>query len=572
MAFDDKGSRRTFLKTTGGAAVAAALAGCGGNSGGGNGGTTSGNGSTTAGGTTTSSGGSSGGKTLTYARGGPSSTLDPQNTTSGEDAKVINQIYDRLIEFKPGTTNLVAGLATDWKMKDTTVTLHLRKNVTFHNGETFTADDVIATYRRFTDSSYQYYAGDKYISAYGPFTFGNWVQSVSKKGDYQVTFELKQKYAPFLRNLAMFASNILSEKAIKQYGQKLSKNPVGTGPFKFDSWDTGNAKIRLTANTDYWGDGPNVDEVVFTAIQSNTSRAQTLASGGADIIDGLGYQSSQVVKSSGKANLLSNPGINVGYMAFNFATFKPFREQKVRQAISYAVDTKAIVDNIFKGIAEQASQAIPSSVMGYNKNLDPYPHDVQKAKKLLSDAGYGDGFTFELATFKNARTYNPSPVQAAQVVKSNLSDVGITVKVNQMPFNSFLNYTESGKHDACFLGWMTDNGDPDNFYYTLMDPGVPFSKVPSGQDWVSWDTKGYNTTNASAWANTDFMHLIRDAQSTYDDSTRASKYKQAAKIAYQQAPWVFMDHAQDLRGVANGVSGFQIAPISGPFLNLVSLD
>ncbi len=543
--------------------------------------------------------------TVTYARGNDSGTLDPQNTTSGEDVKVTNQLYDTLIEFEPNKTTLQEGLATQYSMDGTTVTLTLREGVTFHNGDEFTAEDFVATYRRFTDSDYQFYPGDSYVSAYGPFTLGNWVESVSTggsasatttdggqanetdaetttaqggggQGSYTLTIELDEPYAPFLRNLAMFASSVLSRRAIERHAQdqnfSLSNQPVGTGAFQFESWDTGNQRIRLSRNPDYWGEGPYVNEVVFTAIGSNTTRAQTLISGGADIIDGIGAQASQIVRNADAAELVETQGINVGYLAMNMARREEFRSKKVRQAISYAVNTEAIVNTIFRGIAEQASQPIPQKVLGYNESIDPYPHDPDRAQQLLEEAGYGNGFEFELATFKNPRTYNPSPIQAAQTVKSNLNEVGITVNINQQPFNPFLTYTEQGKHDACFLGWMTDNADPDNFYYALLHPQVSEDKLQQGQDWVSWDTEGFNTLDVAAWANREFMQLTEQAQSTLDRNERAELYKQAGQLAHDEAPWVFIDHAKELRGVANRVQDFQIAPISGPLLNRVKVE
>jgi peptide/nickel transport system substrate-binding protein len=520
-------------------------------------------------------------------------------------------------------------LATEYSLEGTTATLQLREGVQFHNGEEFTADDFAATVERFTNPDSDLYPGDDYISAYGPFTLGNWVESVSPgaaggdatetdagtetamgdggtttegaladqettteggqettpegtetqtggDGDqYSLTIELGQQYAPFLRNLAMFASSVLSRQAIEELGTDLSQNPVGTGAFEFDNWDQGNERIRLSANDDYWGEVPKVDEAVFTAVGENTSRAQTLVSGGADIIDGLGAQSSQIVANADQAELVETQGINIGYMAFNMARFEPFRDRQVRQAISYAINTQAIVENIFQGIAVQASQPIPEQVLGYNENLDPYPHDPEQAQQLLQDAGYGDGFEFELATFQNPRTYNPSPVQAAQTVKSNLEsleNVDISVNINQQPFNPFLDYTSQGRHDATFLGWMTDNADPDNFYYALLHPGIPVEDVPDGQDWVSFDTEGFNTSNRAAWANTEFMQIVEEGQSTLAESERDELYQQAGQIAHDEAPWVFIDHAKELRGVANRVQGFQIAPISGPLLNLVSLE
>jgi peptide/nickel transport system substrate-binding protein len=549
---DTSVSRRSLLKAAGGAAASASVAGYLE--------------------TDTEEAQQQGGGTLTFARGNDSGTLDPQNTTSGEDVKVTNQIYDRLIEFRPGTSELIAGLATEWNLEGQQTTVTLREGVTFHNGNEFTADDFIATYRRFTDSNYEYYPGDDYVSSYGPFTLGNWVDSIEKNGDYEMTIQLQQRYAPFLRNLAMFASSVLSEQAIQERGTDLSQNPMGTGPFVFENWDQGNQRIRLSANENYWGEGPNVDELVFTAVGQNSTRAQTLISGGADIIDGLGAQSAQIVEGAQQAELLETEGINIGYMAFNMARVEAFRDKRVRQAISYAINTEAIVNTIFRGIAVQASQPIPSNLFGYNEQLDPYPHDPEQAQQLLNEAGYGDGFTFELATFQNPRAYNPSPIQAAQTVKSNLQQVGITVNINQQPFNPFLNYTSTGKHDACFLGWMTDNADPDNFYYALLHPGVSQDQVPQGQDWVGWDTDGLNTLNVAAWANSEFMDVTEQAQRTYNQQERADLYKQAAQIAHEEAPWVFIDHAKELRGVGNNVQNFVVAPIGGPFLKQVSLS
>jgi peptide/nickel transport system substrate-binding protein len=515
------------------------------------------------------------GGTLTYARGSSSGSLDFQNTTSGEVAKVTNQIYDGLVQFEPGETNIVAGLATEYNVDGETITMSLREGVQFHNGEEFTADDYVATYERFTNPDSEYYPGNDYVSAYGSYSLGT-IDSVEKVSDYELEITLAQPYAPMIPNLAMFCSRVHSKAAIEEYGADLNENPVGTGPFAFDNWDQGNERIRLSANDDYWSDVPSVDEVVFTVVGDNNSRAQTLDSGGADIIDGLGAGSSQIVDDSDNAELVSMPGINVGYMAFNMSRFEPFQTKEVRQAINYAIDTQAIVENIFQGIASQASQPIPESVMGYNGDLDPYPHDPEQAVQLLEDAGYGDGFEFELATFQNPRTYNPSPIQAAQTVKSNIEslDVDISVDINQQPFNPFLDYTSQGRHDATFLGWMTDNADPDNFYYALLHPGVSIEDVPEGQDYIDdpANTDGMNTLDAAAWANTEFMQVVEDAQSSYETSDREPKYQQAAEIFHEEVPWVAMDHAKELRGVGNHVEGFNIAPIAGPFLNLVSLN
>jgi len=568
-------SRRRFLTAAGTAAATAALAGC---SGGGGEETTTESGEGTTEGETdqteqteqTEDDGSN--SVLRYGRGSHSPTLDFQNSTSGEVAKVTEQLYDTLINFEPGQSTLTQGLATEYSLEGETASITLREGVMFHNGEEFTAEDFVATYRRFVDSDYEYYAGDDYVSAYGPFTLGSWIDEIQVDGDYSMTIQLTQSYAPFLRNLAMFAASVHSLAAIEEYGTELSSNPVGTGPFQLSNLDDANEIIRLEANSEYWGDGPNVDEVVFVTIGQNSTRAQSLASGELDIIDGLGAQSSVQVENASNANLVRTEGINIGYMAFNMASREEFRDRRVRQAVSHAINTEAIVNEIYSGFATQASQPLPPNVLGHNDDIDPYPYDPEEAQRLLEEAGYGDGFSFELATFQNPRGYNPSPIQTAETVASNLGEIGIEVDINQQSFGPFLEYTAQGRHDACFLGWYTDNADPDNFMYVLLHPQVEEGELTEGQDWVSFDAEGYNTSNRAAWANREYMDLVEQGQSTYDEAERESLYNEANQIAHDEAPWVYLDYADELRGVSSRVSGFQVAAISGPYLNLVSLN
>jgi len=518
--------------------------------------------------------------TLVYARGDHPQNYDPQQTTSGEVAKVTNQIFDQPIGFVPGSGGqLTEGLATDFSLDGTTATLTLREGVQFHNGAEFTGEDLRATIRRFTDSSYEYYLGGN-ASGYGPFTFGNWVDTVNVVGDYEVEIELTQQYAPFLRNLAMFASAVLSQQQIESLGTgadaqaELGLNPQGTGVFAFSELDNSNQRVLLEANPDYFGDGPNVAQVVFKTIGQNSTRVQDVINGNSHITDNLDSQSSQQAQDAGSAELVSKNGINVGYMAFNMARKEAFRDRQVRRAISYAVNTEAIVNQIYQGFATQASQPLPPDVMGHNEDLDPYPTDKAQATTMLTEAGV-TSLEFELATFSNPRGYNPSPIETANQVKSDLeglSGVDITVNINQFStFSSYLEYTSAGKHDACFLGWYTDNADPDNFLYVLLDPKVAMDAVPEGQDWVSFDTEGYSTLNVGGWANTEYMQMVRNAQTTYDEDSRASTYQEANRIAHDEAPWIFVDYAQTLRAVHESVSGYTVSSVGGPFLNTVEL-
>ncbi|MEF8757844.1 MAG: ABC transporter substrate-binding protein, partial [Halobacteriales archaeon] len=444
MAQDQQMERRTFLKAAGGsAAVAMTTAGC-----------------ITGQGTDTQTQGEVSG-TVTYARGNDSGTLDPQATSSGEDAKVTQQVYDQVIHFNPGETTLTEGLAQSFDLDGTTVTLNLREGVEFHSGEEFTSADFKATYRRFLDENYENFVGNDTRSYYGPYLLGI-VEQVNTPDDYTVELELAEKHAPMLRNLAVFAFGMISKAAIEG-DDSLSDTPVGTGPFEFDEWNQSNGTIRLSRNGDYWGTKASVEEVVFSEITSNSSRAQSLQAGEVDVIDGLDAQTSGTVDDAGNAELVTTPGINVGYVAMNMDRRDEFKDKRVRQAFNYAVDTQALVDEVYSGLAVQANQPVPENMTGYSEDVTDYDRDLDEAQSLLEEAGYGDGFEIEIATFRNPRTYNPSPDSAAQLLKSNLEEIGISATVNTMEFNAFLEYTDAGNHDVCFLGWMTDNADPDNF-------------------------------------------------------------------------------------------------------------
>ena len=561
-------SRRQFLKATGTAAATATVA-------------------ATAGCTETDSGGDGGedelSGTLVYARGEHETNYDPQQTTSGEVAKVTNQVFDPLIKFEPGSGgSLSDGLATDYSLDGTTTSITLREDVQFHNGEELTADDVRATIRRFTREGYDYYLGNENRSGYGPFTFGDWVKNggIDASEDKEVTIELTQQYAPFLRNLAMFASVILSKAQIESFDAnpdsqaELGTEPVGTGPFEFEELDNENNRVRLSANEEYWGPGPNVAEVVFREVTENSTRAQGVINGDSHITDNLDSQSFKQIEDSDTATLVSKNGINVGYMAFNMARVEAFRDRQVRRAISTAVDTQAIVDDIYQGFAAVADQPLPPDVMGHNEDVEPYPTDKDQAQSMLEEAGASD-LEFELATFSNPRGYNPSPIETANQVKSDLEEIGLTVNINQFStFSSYLEYTSAGKHDACFLGWYTDNADPDNFMYVLLDPKVSMDAVPDDQDWVSFDTEGYSTLNVSGWANTEYMQKVRDAQSSYDQDTRKQLYEEASQIAHDEAPWIFVDYAQTLRGINEAVvsDSFTVSSVGGPYLETVELE
>jgi peptide/nickel transport system substrate-binding protein len=509
-------------------------------------------------------------QTLVYSRANFINHLDPHGPGLGnDDIKVQTQIYDQLTAFKPGTTEIQAGLATKWEIDGTTVTFKLREGVKFHNGDELTADDFVATYRRYTDKEYEYYFGED-VNSYGLFTF-SMLKGATADGDYSLTIELKQKFAPILRNLAMWSGAVLPKSVIEQ-GENFRSNPVGTGPFSLDQLNENNQRIRLAANTDWWGNGPHVDQLVFNTIDKNSTRVQSLLRGESHIIDGLTPSTAGQAKQGQGVELRTKPGGNIGNLAMNLAVKPELRDPNVRKAFFYAINTQSLVENVYSGYAENASQPLPPTMMGYNEELEPYPHDVEQAQSLMQKSEYPDGFDLELTVFQNARTYHPAPLQTAQVVKSNLNEIGVNVTINQMPFGSWITYVLEGKHEAALAGWVTDNADPDNILYQLLDPGIPMEDLPEDQNWVSRDHPQFQTYNMVSWVDLEFIKLVRDARTTYDEQVRVKKYKQANKIAYDRGPWVNIANVEQLRGVSQQVSNYHVTAVIDPNLQTVKLQ
>ena len=225
----------------------------------------------------------------------------------------------------------------------------------------------------------------------------------------------------------------------------------------------------------------------------------------------------------------------------------------IRQAVNYAIDKQAIVDAFFEGRAQVAANPMPPSISGYNSDIDPYPYDPAKAKELLAEAGY-DGKEIELWAMPVARPYMPDSPKVAEVIKKNLEDVGIPSKIVTFEWATYLDKAKNGEADAFMLGWTGDNGDADNFIYTLLDK----------------DNIGSN--NYAYYSNDEVHDLLIAAQSETDEAKRNDLYKQAQVIIHEEAPWVPLAHSTPLLAAKAGVKGFKPHPTGSDKLANVSIE
>ncbi|MFZ3579318.1 ABC transporter substrate-binding protein [Virgibacillus sp. DJP39] len=493
-------------------------------------------------------------KTLIFARGADSIQLDPSKVTDGESIYVTNQIYDGLVRYKEENTEVRPALATEWKPSEDgmTWTFTLREGVKFHDGTDFTAEDVVFNFERWTTSGEFIYYG--YMFGASEDDLGGIIESVEATGDYEVKFTLSEPNAPFLQTLAMPPFAIASPDAIEKQGENYFKNPVGTGPFVFEEW-VPDDQITLTKNEDYFGEAANVDTVVIRTIPDNGARFLELQSGSIDMMTGLNPQDIQTAEGDESLQIIRRPSMNVSYMAMNTSKEGPMAEKKVRQAINLAIDKEKLL-TLYEGIGKAAKNPIPPSLWGYNDDVEDYGHDIEKAKSLLAEAGYADGFDTTLYTFANPRPYMPQPKLTAQAIQQMLKDVNINVEIIESDWDTHLTATENGKHDMAFLGWTGDNGDPDNFMYVLLDK----------------DNAKVGSAGNIAFYKSDEVHdLLKEAQTEMDQSKRAELYMEAQVLIHEDAPWFPIAHTTPPIAAKKSVVDYIPHPTGSEPFNLLDI-
>jgi peptide/nickel transport system substrate-binding protein len=309
------------------------------------------------------------GGVLIYGRGGDSVSLDPAKETDGESLNVSDSIFDTLVQFKLGTTEVEPGLAQSWKVSTdgTMYTFKLRTGIKFHDGTPFDADAVVFSLLRQHDPKHEAFGYAKIWSYWNDMGMNTLVKSINKIDNTTVQFVLARPEAPFLANMAMAFASIVSPTAVRKYKEDFAKNPVGTGPFKFVSWTKGE-RIVLDANKDYWGVKPKLARVIFRSIPDSSARLNAFLAKEIHMMNQpTPDQVGTIKQRRPDAVVLEAPGMNVAYLAFNVQK-KPFDNPKVRQALNIAVNKDAIIKGIYSGMGMAAINPIPPSLGPLNSS------------------------------------------------------------------------------------------------------------------------------------------------------------------------------------------------------------
>jgi len=485
---------------------------------------------------------------LTFAKAGDAVKLDPADVTDGESITVMDNIFEGLVKYKPGTTEIEPCLATSWDISEDgrVFTFHLRKDVKFHDGTDFNADAVVFSLERQRDPNHPFHK-------YGEWAYWGWVfgavEKTEKVDDYTVKITLKEKFAPFLTTMAMFTAFIVSPTSAEKWGEEWYAHPVGTGPFKFVEWIKDD-HITLEKFDDYWGEKPKIDKLIFKVIPDASVRLLELQQGNVQGMEFPNPDDLEKIKSDPNLKLLSQPGLNIGYLAMNMGEDTPgydphFGDVRVRRAVSYAINKKDIVKHLYKGTAVPAKNPLPPTLWGYNDEIEDYEYNPEKAKELLAEAGYPDGFETNLWAMPVARPYMFDPQKIAEAIQADLEKVGIKAKIVSYDWGTYLQKTEAGEHAMCLLGWTMDYPDPDNILYVLLD-----------KDAATVGSAG----NVAFYRNDKVHELNMKAKKTYDRKEREKYYKEIQEIIHEDAPWVCLAHANQMVVFRNNVKGFKLYP------------
>ena len=466
-------------------------------------------------------------------------TLDPAYKWTGWYMRKAG-IYETLFKYN-AEMELTPELATGYtQVSDTVWDIHLREGVTFHDGTPFNADAVVYSIGRVTDES------NSRSSEY------DHIASVVAQDDYTVRITTTDPYAPTIASLTDPLVSMVSPDA-----SDLATDPVGTGPFMYDSNEFG-ASLSVVRNPDYWGGGVKLEDATLTYVRDSTTRATMLESGDVDMARGLPYPQVSTIEGDPDLDVVGKETMRVYFMFVNTEK-APLDDVRVRQAINYAIDRDEVVDVALEGVGGVSAKGVFPSIFPWaNDELAGYPHNQATALALLEDAGItdidGDGtleydgadFTLNIKTYTSRAAMQPS----VEVIQSQLEDIGIVVTTDFTGSGPVKEAMTAGTYDLAFYSYgVAPSGDPDYYLTAHFD-----------------STAGYKENGWTRYSNATVNSLLASAREEMDLDKRKDYYDQAQAIIVEESPEMFIFHEKELVGYDNKVIGYEIYPNEITFL------
>ena len=479
--------------------------------------------------------GSSGSGTanLTVVGGTDIQSLDIHKVSDSPSFSALEHVNETLFHIQTdGSLKPLLAESYSATADGKTVTIKLRKDVKFTDGEPFNAAAVVTNIKRVKSPETK--------SAFG-FLLGE-IADIVAKDELTVELQLKNPFAPLQAVLGHGFTGMISPKLLAQGDAALATTTIGTGPFTVKEWKKGEAVV-LTRNDNYWGKKASVAELTFKMVKEDGPRMLEAQSGNADVAVRVPPTDIERLKADKNLNIETTPGLRTMFIYMN-VTKAPLDNVKVRQAINYAVDNDAIVNQVLNGMGRVSDSVIAPAIFGYAKQT-PYKADKAKAKQLLKEAGYENGFTVEL--LHPVGRY-PQDAKIAEAIALQLKDVGITVKLTTMEWAQYIPHTGKPVNEntvqMAMLAWSTPTMDADYGIYSLLHSSA---HAPAG-------------FNRGFYKNDQVDKLLADARQTIDAKKRQALYGDAQKIIWADAPWIFLQSEIQVTAIRKNVKGFQVHP------------
>lgn len=495
--------------------------------------------------------------TLVFCSEGMPESISPHlvTTTTGQNA--ARQMFDTLIDVKPGTTRLVPSLAQSWTVSDDGLvyTFALREDVAFHSNARFiptrnmNADDVIFSLERQRDAENPFFkSGGGQFPYFEDTGMPSLLKSIEKLDDHTIRLVLAVPDATFLANLALPLSAVMSKEyadLLIEAGKPelLDTEPIGTGPFAFADLMS-DVTIRYRAFDKHWRGRPKIDTLVFSITPNSSVRLNKLKVGECHVMAFPDPSDIAAIAANPDLELMQLEGYNVGYLAMN-VTKPPFDDVRVRLAVALAIDKQSIIDAVYRGSGVVAKNPLPPASWAYDDAIVDHPYDPDEAWALLSEAGYGDGLDTDLWYIPVNRPYSPNGKRIGEMIAADLERIGIRAHLVTKEWGPYRTALQNGEHTMALYGWTGDNPDPDNFLNILL----------------GCRSAGVGGNNVAKWCDPVYDALVSEAKTAADTERRAALYKKAQEIVSQEVPWVPLAHSVVFMAKRKGVENFIMDPL-----------
>jgi peptide/nickel transport system substrate-binding protein len=479
-------------------------------------------------------------RALVWARSADSSTLDPAEIEWGEDAKVIQSVFESLVSYRGDTVELEGRLAEKWSFSadGKTLTFELRQGIKFHDDTPLDAAAVVFSFERFLQPGHPHKPKEcPYLSNFSD------IAKVEADGSHKVVFTLKRPSGVILYNLTLFPAFIVSPAAVKARGDKFPVAPAGTGPYKMTKWER-DVRIVLDRNETYWGPKPAVARVIVVPVKSPQTAIEKLKKGEVHVVDHPTLADVKALGTDPATKLDTETSLTVSYLGFNLKRH-PYSDPNFRAAVGLALDRRTLNELAYHGLAEPAANLVPPALWKGACPTPPYEYDVEKAKELLARVKL-ESKEVELIHMTFSRPYVPEPLRVAEFVKDQLQKIGLTVKLKGYDKAAYDQKYKEKNHPMYLLGWIADIPDPDNFFYPLLHG----------------DSK--DSMNASFFDDPEFNEAVKKAQSELDETKRKALLATAYRRYREVLPTIPLVHVKQLIGLSKSVN-YDMHPIEYRF-------